>query len=140
MARNKRYNENYNKKYKIIWSVKKEEKFRCKKNKNVRFVSKENALSNLIYIYYLNRTKIFLFTHPYWLKKKKEGQTIINLWHGIPLKGQGDDLSDIYDYAIVTSESTKPLFSKFIYSLNAYLKPDIISVSRGSQISNICNS
>ena len=104
----------YNKKYRIIWSVKKKKRFVKKKAKNVRFISKEGILNSLIHLYYINRAKYFFFTHPYWLKKWKDGQTVINLWHGLPIKGQGADLSDIYDIALVSSEASKPLFSKFI--------------------------
>lgn len=104
----------YNEKYRIVWNVKSKDSFKNIKVKNVKFISAQNRTKNLQQQYYISRARYFFFTHPYWLKEWKKGQTVINLWHGIPLKGQGRDLSNTYDIAVVTSEKSKVLFSEFI--------------------------
>lgn len=111
-------NNNYNKKYEIIWIVNDVKKYE-KVNEgvlNVKFISRNNKhLFNLIKFYKLiGKSKYFFFTHPYWFSFKKSDQVVINLWHGTPLKSGGRDLSKIYDYAVIPSEKVIPWFEKFI--------------------------
>lgn len=109
---------NNNGKYNLIWIVNDVKKYSRLNNriKNVCFISRNNKnILNLIIFYKLiGQAKFFFFTHPYWFDFKKDGQIIINLWHGTPLKSGGRDLSDIYDYAVIPSKNVVPWFEKFI--------------------------
>lgn len=109
---------NNNDKYNLIWIVNDVKKYSLLNNKikNVCFISRNNKnILNLIKFYKLiGQAKFFFFTHPYWFDFKKDGQIIINLWHGTPLKSGGRDLSDIYDYAVIPSKNVVPWFEKFI--------------------------
>lgn len=108
----------YNKTYNIIWIVNDVDKYKnINKNiENVKFVSRNNKnFFNLKKFYKLiGNGKIFFFTHPYWFDYKKNGQIIINLWHGTPLKSGGRDISHAFDYAIIPSKKVLPWFEKFI--------------------------
>lgn len=107
---------NYNKKYHIIWIVTSPKNYKKNAPTNVKFISrtKNGIIAKWQFYKYINKVKYFFFTHPYWLDKWKEDQTVINLWHGTPLKAGGKDLSNIYNYFASPSTKTFDLYNKFI--------------------------
>lgn len=79
----------YNRKYKLIWIVKDVEFCKKKhKNKNVVFLSRSaKRLSDRLRLrYHLATAKWFIFSHPYWFRKRREKQTVIHIGHGTPIK------------------------------------------------------
>ena len=109
-----------NKKYKLIWLVKNVEE--CKKlyyRKNVVFLNRLSVKSvNQIRLeYYLNFSKYFFFSHPYWFEKKRETQCVVNLWHGTPAKGpdlQNGKLKNCFDYITICNKNVEPFYNQFI--------------------------
>ena len=108
-----------NKKYKIIWIV--DDPTLYKTEDNVIFISRRReSKKELIQFYsYVGSAKYLFFTHPYWYKKVKEGQVIINLWHGVPLKAGGTDRHKIFDYITIPSEFSKDLFHKILGTVDS---------------------
>ena len=110
--------EGLNQKYKIIWIVK-DVDF-CKENycnENVCFISRfDNSIRNQIRLnYYLATSKWLVFSHPYWFKKKRTEQFVLNTWHGLGMKGfrKGDsDISDTFDKVLATSPFAMELLSQ----------------------------
>lgn len=102
--------QGYDVKYKLVWIVSDERKFLDRQTKNVRFVFRRSIRGQ----YYIQRARYFFFTHPYWLTSWKKSQTVIGLWHGIPLKGAGNDLHQTFDYLCVSSKQTFPLYERFM--------------------------
>ena len=105
-----------NNKYKIIWVVKNLDKYKNKNIKNVEFISRNetNLIKRIKAYKKIYSSKYYFFTHPYWLKKWKKDQIVINLWHGTPLKSGGKDLSDLFDYQVCPSKNVSELYSKFL--------------------------
>ncbi len=105
------YDQNYSRKYKMIWIVKDLEY--CKKKfskKNVYFFSKNigDAIEKIKFSYYISCAKYFFFTHPWWLKEWKKKQTVVHLCHGAPpLKGRDqtkkNDIGKTFDYILAPS-------------------------------------
>jgi CDP-glycerol glycerophosphotransferase (TagB/SpsB family) len=104
----------YNEKYRIIWIVHEPKLYL--KNKNVKFVSRHSIGINLIADYYIARASCFLFTHPYWLKKWRKHQTVINLTHSsMMLKAGGKNISNCFDYILCASKAVKERKKKTYY-------------------------
>jgi CDP-glycerol glycerophosphotransferase (TagB/SpsB family) len=103
----------YSNKYKLVWNVKNPVCYKKYFSKNVIFVSRtqKNIVSLLKFIYYKNSAKIFFFTHPYWLLKRKKGQTVVNLWHGFGYKVAKSD-KNTFDYAISIGAFHSKLLTK----------------------------
>lgn len=92
----------YNKQYKMIWIVHEPRKYIS--HENVEFVSRYK-LFNFKANYYCAVSKYFLFTHPYWFRKVRKEQTVINTTHSVaqlkkPMKQQKDIP---FDYLLVCS-------------------------------------
>lgn len=106
----------YNDKHRIFWIVTDPRKYNESAPRNVAFISrtKNSIIAKWKFYKAINQTKYFFFTHPYWFKKKKNEQKVINLWHGTPLKAGGKDHSDIYDYFTAPSLDTFDLYNRFI--------------------------
>lgn len=68
----------YHQKYKLIWIVHNPNKY--EKHDNVEFVSRYGLFSFKAN-YYCAVSKFFLFSHPYWFKKRRLKQVIINTTH-----------------------------------------------------------
>lgn len=107
---------NYNNKYHITWIVTEPQKYNKNTPNNVKFISR---ISNKIKDKWvlnkaINQTKYFFFTHPYWMKQWKEDQTVINLWHGTPLKAGGKNISELYNYLAAPSKDTYDLYQRFL--------------------------
>lgn len=75
----------YNKKYKIIWLVKDNKKFRDIKVKNVKFINREGKENKFIRKYYMFFTKYIIDSNVFIYKENKH-QFRIHLTHGMFLK------------------------------------------------------
>lgn len=87
-----------NSNYKYVWLVSKDWEKSKNQNHNTVYVkldSKYHADRSLRALYYISKAKLLFFTHQSPMKeiKKKQGQIIINLWHGCGYKS-----SEIKDY------------------------------------------
>lgn len=110
-------NHGLNENFELIWKVKDLKKYSfLTRIKNVRVVSNQTRVYKIRLHYYLGRSNVFFFTHPYWMKEWKKNQRVINLWHGTPIKNSGSDLSAVFDYVIVSSDTTSRWMSKFLGS------------------------
>ena len=90
----------YGKKYKLIWFVNDPEKLNKYKNPQVKFVKfpASNKKEEIIIQYYKNRAKFFFFTHPSWLKSWKKDQKVTNLSHGCGCKkGKSLKIGELFD-------------------------------------------
>ena len=104
----------YNNKYRIIWIV--HEPNLYPRRKNVVFVSRHSLGINLKADYFIARTSCFLFTHPYWLKKWRKNQTVLNLTHSsMMLKAAGKNISNCFDYMLCASNAVKERKKKTYY-------------------------
>jgi CDP-glycerol glycerophosphotransferase (TagB/SpsB family) len=101
-----------NKKYRLIWIVHEPGKY--PPQENVVFVSRFSYGLNLKANYYIATAGCFIFTHPYWLKKWRREQTVINLTHSsMMLKAGGKkNISDCFDYMLCASNAVKELKKK----------------------------
>ena len=107
-------NEHYNKKYKLVWLVKKPERYRDieEKYNNVSFVSFDWAVADeetLRERYYENicLAKYFFFTQASgFCRLKREGQIRVQLWHGCGPKAEYYPVRQEYhyEYMPVTSD------------------------------------
>lgn len=87
----------YNYFHKIIWIVK--DVAFCRKHYkkyNVRFYSRftNNKREKRKLEYYLNTSKYFIFSHPYWFFKKRHDQIVIHIGHGTPIKNSPKTFND----------------------------------------------
>ena len=101
----------YNNKYKIICSLNDYKKYTNTNIPNVKFIN------NIIGIYYYLTSKYFFYSFGKYPMKPTKEQTVINLWHGSPLKKIGnleDDKKRInynfFTYILATSD----MFSKIM--------------------------
>lgn len=92
----------FNNKYKLIWIVHEPQKY--KKVNNVKFISRYSFL-NLKMNYYCAISKFFIFSHPYWFKKNRKEQIVINTTHSVAqLKAPTANQKQIrFDYLLVCS-------------------------------------
>lgn len=106
----------WNEKHIIVWIVKDVEL--CKKlysQDNVVFISRfsKDIKTRIKLEYYLSTAKFFVFSHPYWFKKRKKGQLIVNVWHGTPIKAApapNKKFLESFDFIIVPSETSKDIY------------------------------
>ena len=68
----------YNRQYKLIWIVHEPQKYTAPSN--VVFISRYHLI-NFKADYYTTVAKFFLFSHPYWFKKRRKEQIVINTTH-----------------------------------------------------------
>ncbi len=107
----------YNRKYRLVWIVK-DVDF-CKKHhkaKNVVFVSRisYNLRDKLRLKYYLATAKWFVFSHPYWFRKRRNEQTVIHIGHGTPIKqASGNFDSTCIDLLAVPAENILSWYTRF---------------------------
>lgn len=109
-----------NKKRKLIWIVNDTENSkRLYGEKNVKFVNRKSSkgIEIIKTQYYLNTAKYFIFSHPYWYRKKSKKQIVMYTGHGLPLKNRSikDDkkVSETFDYYIAPSKNVIPWMIKF---------------------------
>ena len=106
-------NEKYSN-YKLIWIVD-DPKLYPKKDNTIFITRNKNSIFKKIKFYKtLSNTKTFFFTHYHWFTYSKKNQTVVNLWHGTPLKDGGLDISHSFDYFIGPSIETLDLYKKFV--------------------------
>ncbi len=106
------YENKYWKKYRLVWVVKDLEYCKSKyKGKKVEFISRQDKsfIGQMRFIYFIAKTHYFFFTHPWWLKDRKEGQTVVHLCHGAPpLKGRDvngkSGVGESFDLILAPSE------------------------------------
>ncbi len=95
----------------IVWLVKEPEKFAGRQRKNVRFLRRDSLTAR----YAMSRAEMFIFTHPWWMKKWGKGRTVVSPWHGVPLKaGNGRDMSYAFDFLTASSPDTFELYHRFL--------------------------
>lgn len=101
----------YNQKYKLVWAVRDVDKYKfLEQYDNVKVFSYLWNTSacfkeTLTYYYYLSVAKMFLVTHNFfWLRNRRPGQKIINLWHGCGYKRSKSGRKNVndFDYTMVT--------------------------------------
>ena len=83
----------------LIWCVDAPEQY--PPHKNVTFIKRN--MESIPFLFYKNRCKYFIFTHPYWLKKWKKSQVVINTCHGNPFKAPPKSGKKQSDYALASS-------------------------------------
>lgn len=100
--------------YKLIWIVDDPEIY--PKKDNTIFISrnKKKIRDKVTFYKLLSKSKIFFFTHYHWFTYSKKNQTVVNLWHGTPLKDGGLDISHSFDYFIGPSDDTINLYKRFV--------------------------
>ena len=109
--------QQYNKKYKLVWIVKDVEF--CKKNhkrKNVVFVSRseKKLFDRLRFKYYLATARWFVFSHPYWFRKRRDDQTVIHIGHGTPIKQASKTFdATCIDLLAVPTENVRLWYTRF---------------------------
>ncbi len=125
-------------KYRLVWIVRNVDF--CKENyanENTVFISRfdKTKKNQLVLNYYLSTAKWFIFSHPYWFKKSKKSQVVINTGHGCPLKSCKNENFDhtVFDYLLVTSESIAVPYAmawsaplEKCFSCNGYPKDDFL--------------
>ncbi len=102
-------------KYLYVWKVTDAASFsRRYANPRTVFVDEKNFFHRIRLARYVASARLFFFTHPYWLKKWKPSQTVINLWHGCGYKkAKGTaDIGKTFDYTLVTGELYKNIHAK----------------------------
>ena len=113
-------NEKKYRKYRFVWIVKNLEY--CQKhynNERTVFISRfdDTRKNKFLFEYYLSVARYFLFSHPYWFKKRHSAQIVIHTTHGTPFKGcdkNGYVPVDTYDFVLCASEYTKNWFLKIL--------------------------
>ncbi len=109
-----------NRRRRIVWLVEHPERFRESAPENVLFLRRDTLAAR----YHISRARYFFFTHPYWLRRWRKGQTVVNLWHGVPLKGaDGNDLHDTFDFLVISSPEAFDLYSRFLKAQPRQLLP-----------------
>ena len=105
--------QGYNTNHKLVWIVKNVPLCRelYKKN-NVVFISRfDKCFKNKVVLnYYLETSKWFVFSHPYWFYKKRKKQIVIHVSHGTGPKGKrtsDKNISKSFDFLIVSGEQSK---------------------------------
>lgn len=93
----------YNRQYKLIWIVHEPQKYTAPSN--VVFISRYHLI-NFKADYYTTVAKFFLFSHPYWFKKRRKEQIVINTTHSAAqLKSPTFQLKCVpFDYLLICSE------------------------------------
>lgn len=106
-----------NEKYHLVWSV--QDPTLYQGHKNVVFIKRND--SSIRWNYYLNRCGYFIFTHPWWLKKWKKTQMVINTSHGtMPIKAGGANPVIAFNYLVTGTETTAYYRKKFWGSSDKY--------------------
>lgn len=103
-------------KYKLVWQVRNSAIYNKRKYKNTIFLSESSFKERMNLYYYKAVAKYFFFTHPAWTSEYKEGQLVINLWHGTAIKAC--EITETYrsfHIGIVASEQVKKWHSQFFY-------------------------
>jgi CDP-glycerol glycerophosphotransferase len=109
---------NCSKKYYFVWATLEDKKY----NDDIRtkFVLHQYHFT-FKSAWYIARAKYVCYTHGLGADiKKREGQTILNLWHGIPFKGLKGGFkpssieSPLFDYAVYLGPENKRTLAQFL--------------------------
>lgn len=113
-------NNGFNKWYKFVWIVNDVEY--CKRKltgQKVSIVSNKNrSLVNQLKLqYYLSTSKWFLFSHPWWFQKRRKSQIVVDVTHGLCIKGATNNkkTQESFDWLVAPSEYSAELYSRFWY-------------------------
>ncbi|MGN0621871.1 MAG: CDP-glycerol glycerophosphotransferase family protein [Porcipelethomonas sp.] len=103
----------YNKKYKIVCSLNDYEQYRLSAPENVRFTG------NFAGIFHFFRSRYCFYCFGKYPVKPADNQTVINLWHGMPMKRignmeHGNEKTDYnyFSYLLCTSEFFRDIMKK----------------------------
>ncbi len=101
--------------YKFVWVVSNTDKFKKNEDGETKFVTRFGKGMHLKTLYYYATAKYSFWTHwtlHHYIPRK--GQTVINLWHGIPIKATKVKNHEYYNWLISTEQNTNHLFSKYL--------------------------
>lgn len=101
--------------YRFVWVVRNTDKFPLKKDDDTRYVTRFGKGMHLKTLYYYATAKYSFWTH--WTLQHyipRKGQTVINLWHGIPIKATKVKNHEYYNWLISTEQNVNHLFSKYL--------------------------
>lgn len=101
--------------YKFVWVVSNTDKFKKNEDGETKFVTRFGKGMHLKALYYYATAKYSFWTHwtlHHYIPRK--GQTVINLWHGIPIKATKVKNHEYYNWLISTEQNTNHLFSKYL--------------------------
>lgn len=80
--------QEYDKKFCFVWFV--ENVHQAPKNKNTKYVGKSGKINTVRKMIYLAKAKYYIYDHcnyfDFYNFKKRDGQVIVNLWHGNGVK------------------------------------------------------
>ncbi len=78
----------YMRKYKVVWFVQNINEYKDIVLENTHFCYKDDNKINFLKSYYLAICRFYIYDHCNFFEKlvKRKNQTIVNLWHGTPLK------------------------------------------------------
>lgn len=97
--------------HRIVWFVSAPEAFKARERAHVRFLSRKSLAG----IYHTATARLFFFTHPWWLKNWRRGQTVVDLSHSaFTVKGAEQDLHGVFDYICSASLNTEPIMSAYL--------------------------
>jgi len=117
----------YNLKHKIIWLVNDVDKCSNMHHlKNVVFLNRNesNGLNAFLLHYYLSTSKFFFFSHPYWFKDWRQGQSVINTTHSVSQlkKAERKNINNkICDFVLCCNEYCKSIKEQSFGSNVIYL-------------------
>lgn len=101
--------------YRFVWIVKEPCVFKIKEDENTSFVTRYGKGMHLKTIYYYATACYNFYTHwtfqPYIPRK---GQTVVNLFHGIALKGPKNSGFDYFDWFLTNGKFTIKSQSEFV--------------------------
>ena len=114
---------NYDKEYQFVWCVKDVTAFRQKNFRNTKFVSFSNPMSILPYFYHMATSKYILYTHFVPLFMNPKCQTVVNLWHGTPLKSIKSHVhsAELFTYVLSPSHGFDAVIMESFEAQNAQL-------------------
>lgn len=108
----------YDRKYRMIWAVDNLPKARFRMPAITAFIRKKPVFIDCRRSYYLARCRLYIFDHVNLLRshRKREGQSIINLWHGCAIKAAkgGSGKKNNEDLLLVTGDFWKSSMSLFV--------------------------
>ena len=100
-------------KYKYVWVVANPARF--KSTNDTMFLTRFGSQCHWLLHYYYATARINFYTHwtlrPYLARR---GQDVVNLWHGMPLKGAIGENRDYFDWCIVVGEYARMLQCRFM--------------------------
>lgn len=90
--------------YRFVWIVRHPERFQC--SSDTIFLARFGKGQHWRALYHYATARFNFFTHwTYQPYRPRKGQTVVALWHGMPLKGAKGRNMDYYDYCTITCPS-----------------------------------